>query len=229
MKRFIKIVLLGFCIGIISVVIQNMLHIDSDVFLRYYWIAAVVIVLLILVLNIGYNFFYFKKIKNAIKLLEMCKPQEYVEIMEQLLQKAKGKGLKNLLRLNLTAGYCDLKEYEKALAVLEDMNHIPLKNDLALVHHLNLCICYFYTGQTEKAMALYQKPKESFSSYVKHPDAFRQHFLSLDILAAIAERDFEKADKLLNQAEETWHDLRSQKLYAETRNTLYNMKKEINP
>lgn len=228
MKHYIKLVLLGVCIGIVSMLIQHAFHIEEDVFLLGYWSIAITIILLVVLFHTGYHLLYFKKMKHAIQLLEACKPQEYIEAMEHLLQTAKGKELKKVLRLNLTAGYCDLKEYEKALQILESMDNGKLKGGLQLVHHLNLCICYFYTGQIEKAMTLYQIPKESFSIYRKHPDSFTQYFFSLDILAAIATKDLRKADTLLKQAEETWHDPRSQKMYTETRSLLLAQKKETN-
>lgn len=222
MKHYIKLILLGVCIGIVSMLIQHALHIEEDVFLHSYF----AIIILMVLFNIGYNLLYFKKMKHAIQLLESCKPQEYVETMEHLLKKAKGKGLQKILQLNLTAGYCDLKEYEKALEILESMDNSKLKGGLQLVHHINLCMCYFYTGQTEKAMALYQIPKENFAFYRKYPDGFTQYFFSLDILAAIVTKDLAKADTLLKQAKETWNDPRSQKMYGETMNTLLAQKKE---
>ena len=227
MKRFGKILMLGICIGIVSVFIQNTFHIEKTTFLRSYWMIGIAVVLLAVLFNIGYNLVYLKKMNSAMQLLESCRPQEYVQTMERLLQKAKGKGLQKVLLLNLTAGYCDLKEYEKALEILENMSRTKLKGGLELVHHINLCMCYFYTGQIEKAMALYEKPKEGFPAYIKYPDAFTQYFFSLDILAAIAATDFTKAQELLKQAEEAWHNPRSQKLYAEMRNGLPELKKEI--
>ena len=40
MKRIMKIFIIGVCIGIVALLIQKSFHIDEDVFMRGYYIAA---------------------------------------------------------------------------------------------------------------------------------------------------------------------------------------------
>ena len=61
MKRLWKIIAIGVCIGLVSVVLQKALHIDRDVFLRWYWVTAAAVVLGAVLVNVVYNVFYQKK------------------------------------------------------------------------------------------------------------------------------------------------------------------------
>ena len=70
-----------------------------------YWIASITLVLGAVLINLCYSLIYFNKSKKIIKLLSEEKPQEYIAGIENLLKTAKGKNLRNILELNLAAGY----------------------------------------------------------------------------------------------------------------------------
>ena len=88
-KRTVKIIVFGFCLGLGLVAIQIMLQIDKDVFMTGYWTAALTVLTGVLLVNILYNVFYQRKIKKLIPLLEARKPQEYVAGVERLLREAR--------------------------------------------------------------------------------------------------------------------------------------------
>ena len=122
MKRLWKIIAIGVCIGLVSVVLQKALHIDRDVFLRWYWVTAAAVVLGAVLVNVVYNVFYQKKMQRLVPLLEAQKPREYIAGVEQLLKTAKGQNLRNILMMNLSAGYIALKEFDKAIELLEGLS-----------------------------------------------------------------------------------------------------------
>ena len=60
MKRIMKIFIFGVCIGIAALIIQKSFHINEDVFMHGYCIAAIVIVIGAVLFNMLYNRYYFK-------------------------------------------------------------------------------------------------------------------------------------------------------------------------
>lgn len=105
MKRIIKICAIGVCIGIVLGMIQIHFHIDDSVFWCGYCIAAIVILVGTILINLLYNRYYFKKIRNLAEQFLKEDPQKYIDGIQVLLKTAKGQGLRNILLLDLTAGY----------------------------------------------------------------------------------------------------------------------------
>ena len=223
MKRIWKIIVIGVCSGLVLVALQMALHIDRDVFLRWYWAAAAVVVLGAVLVNVGYNIFYQKRMQKLVPLLEAQKPREYIAGVEQLLKTAKGQSLRNILTMNLSAGYIDLKEFSKAIELLEGISDRRLVGTaVKTVCRLNLCTCYFQTGQGEKALALYRDSQSIF-------EAQRKGGLyggNMDILAAVQKQEYSQAEQLLDRARRTWDAPRFQEAFQEIEQVLTEIKKE---
>ena len=84
MKRIGKVFLFGVCLGLVLVLIQNSFQIPEDVFMKGYWIGAIVVVLGALIINISYNLYYTAKMKKLLPLLFGGEPRGYIEGMEAL-------------------------------------------------------------------------------------------------------------------------------------------------
>ena len=226
MKRIWKIIVIGVCSGLVLVALQMALHIDRDVFLRWYWAAAAVVVLGAVLVNVGYNIFYQKRMQKLVPLLEAQKPREYVAGVEQLLKTAKGQSLRNILTMNLSAGYIDLKEFSKAIELLEGISDRRLVGTaVKTVCRLNLCTCYFQTGQGEKALALYRDSQSIFEAQRKG-GLYGGNIAIVDILAAIQKQEYSQAEQLLDRARRTWDAPRFQEAFQEIEQVLTEIKKE---
>lgn len=226
MKRIWKIIVIGVCSGLVLVALQMALHIDRDVFLRWYWAAAAVVVLGAVLVNVGYNIFYQKRMQKLVPLLEAQKPREYIAGVEQLLKTAKGQSLRNILTMNLSAGYIDLKEFSKAIELLEGISDRRLVGTaVKTVCRLNLCTCYFQTGQGEKALALYRDSQSIFEAQRKG-GLYGGNIAIVDILAAIQKQEYSQAEQLLNRARRTWDAPRFQEAFQEIEQVLTEIKKE---
>ena len=201
-------VILGIALGFIT----SALEIDKDVFLKYYIVVAVLIVVGVFLYNYLYIRKHNKAMNQAINLLNEGKTEEYMDRVSELERKVKGKALKNLMRLNLTAGYCDLKEYNKALEILENLKKEKLKGDVELVWRLNTCLCYFYTGRTNDAMQLYNESKSLFSSS-KKKGLHVPNIAILDMLAMIEDGRKKEARQYLEFAKEKWPQMRLEEDY----------------
>ena len=226
MKRLWKIIAIGVCIGLVSVVLQKALHIDRDVFLRWYWVTAAAVVLGAVLVNVVYNVFYQKKMQRLVPLLEAQKPREYVAGVEQLLKTAKGQNLRNILMMNLSAGYIALKEFDKAIELLEGLSDRGLVGTaVKTVCRLNLCTCYFQTGQGEKALMLYRDSQSIFEPQRKG-GLYSGNIAILDILAAIQNKEYSQAGQLLDEARQRWEDPQFQEAFQEIEGALAEIKKE---
>ncbi len=206
--------------------IQIILQIDKAVFMTGYWIAALVVLTGVLLVNILYNVSYQRRMKQIAPLLEAGKPQEYIEGVEQLLKTAKGQSLKTILTMNLSAGYIDLKEFDKAIELLEGISDKKLVGTaVKTVYRLNLCTCYFNTDQGEKALKLYNDSQKIFEAQ-RGGKLYGVNIAILDMLAAIQNRRYDQAEELLDRARQTWGEPRFQEAFQEIENTLTEIKKE---
>lgn len=215
MKRIGKVVLFGVCLGLVLVLIQNSFQIPEDVFMQGYWIAAIVVVLGALVINISYNLYYTAKMKKLLPLLYGGEPRGYIEGMEALRKSAKGKTLRSTLELNLAAGYMEEKDYGTAISLLEAVDPKQLRVDsVRVVRAINLCESYFLAGQTEKAQTLYDSSRPLFAKF-RTGKAYGGNIAIVDVLEEISRGEFEQAKILLDKAKSTYQEPYLQKAYEE--------------
>lgn len=215
MKRIGKVVLFGVCLGLVLVLIQNSFQIPEDVFMQGYWIAAIVVVLGALVINISYNLYYTAKMKKLLPLLYGGEPRGYIEGMDALRKSAKGKTLRSTLELNLAAGYMEEKDYRTAISLLEAVDPRQLRVDSArVVRAINLCESYFLAGQTEKAQTLYDSSRPLFTKF-RTGKAYGGNIAIVNVLEEISRGEFDQAKILLDKAKSTYQEPYLQKAYEE--------------
>lgn len=221
MKHILKVIGIGVALGLLLLFVKQAMNIPEEIFMKTYWIFGVAVVIAAVLFNHFYHRSYLKKMKTAALLLEQGKPQEYIKAVEALRQKAKGRYLQNLFTLNLSAGYCDLKEYKKAIELLKSLENARLYQNLKLVYHINLCVCYFYNGQTEKALALYESGQKLFRSSLA-TKLYGGNIAVLDVFALIEQGELDRAKELLTTARGAWSDARLQTDFAYLEERLQN-------
>lgn len=220
MKRFLKIVVIGICLGLAMLIVQKGFQIDEDVFMRGYFIAAPAFIIGAVLLNVCYNISYQRKMSRIVTLLEQGKPREYIAEVERLLQTARGQNLRNILKLNLAAGYIEVKQFDRSIGLLEELSDKRLPGALVkMIHRLNLCMSYFYAEQFEKAMELYNSSQKYFGPYRDH-STYGGNIAVVDILAYIRKEQYGEAEKLLDTAKKSWDDPRLQNAFREIGNSL---------
>jgi len=225
-KRVIKLLIVGIGLGLLLLVIQLGLDIDKELFMRYYWLAAPVIIVGAVLFNVGYNLSYQKRLRQAIELLDAKKPKEFVTEVEKLLCNAKGNTLVSVLKLNLAAGYMEMKAYEQAIEILEALSKECLKGKMVkFVHQLNLFISYFYTEQYQKALEVYASNQKLFEAY-KMDKVYGGHMVVVDVLILIINEQYEQAETLLNSARDKWNQPRLQDAFNEIQKFLDKKKLE---
>ena len=213
--NFKRILIFGLIVGLGLLLIEYAFKIDEKTLMAYYFKIALAVLILILIINTAYFLFYSKKLKEALALFYAGKTKEYVASMEKLLSKAKGSHLKNILKLNLAAGYLEDKSYTKAKDTLDQVDLDRLKNsDLKLVYYINLAICYFKVEDFASFKEIYADEKDLFEKYVDHK-SYGQSISEIKIMAYLIDEDFESATKLLSETREKYSDQRFQESYAD--------------
>lgn len=213
LKRILRILLLGICLGLFLGFLQSRFRIESGVFMTWYWITAGVILIGLVLFNTVYIGLYMKKMREAVILLEAGETKAYIKALEKLRGQARGRFLKNLFQLNLSAGYCDLKQYAKAISILEPLSAARPRGDMQMVHRLNLCVCYFYSGQAPEAMQLYEASEAVFAP-CRNRQPYGGNLAVLDMLAALERKEYEAAGAMLAEAREKWNRPRLAEDYA---------------
>lgn len=228
LKRVARIILIGIGIGLALLLFKKSIGIDDKTFMHGYWITSITIVLGAVLINLCYNLIYFNKSKKIIKLLSEEKPQEYIAGIENLLKTAKGKILRNILELNLAAGYIEAKQFDIAIPMLEKLSHERLSgSSVNVVHKINLCLSYFETTQYEKAITVYNENQGLFQQY-RHHKIYGGNIAILDIIAAIINEQYNQAEELLDIAKRKYVDARLQKSFQEILDILNKAKAENN-
>ncbi|MDE7262130.1 MAG: hypothetical protein K2N78_08770 [Oscillospiraceae bacterium] len=213
MKHYLKVFAAAVCFGIVLAVLKEKLDIDSALFWQWYLAAAAVIIVGATVFNILYARRYGKKMQELVPLLENGQPAAYLAGLEELVETVKTRGLRDMLRLNLSAGYCELDRYEEAITVLESLkfrgSRVP-----ETVRRINLCVCLFHTGRISEAMELYRESEKWFTP-CRGKDPYGGNIAVLDIHTAMAEGRYGEARAMLDHAGKAWDTPRLRKYYGQ--------------
>ncbi len=203
MKRIFKVLALGVALGILAVIIQRLLNIDDETFMRFYWVAAPLIILGAVAINHVYFRKHIKKMNELQSILESGEAEEFLQQVNAALPTLKSKYLINLYKLNSTAGYCDLKQFETAKNILEELKSETLRGLVKDVHALNLCAVYFYLGENEKAADVFENSKKQFDILCK-TKTYGGNINVLKIFMLIYKNDLPAAKELLEQTRENY-------------------------
>ncbi len=164
-----KLTVLGFCLIFgLFIGLSFFLQGETKYIILISCLAFFAILIGTCVINLLYFFFYQRKIKKTVYLLETERPQEFIEETQKLLQTAKGSILQKNLQFNLTAGYIDLGQYDVAIRILEALwEWSSTSPAIKALHRLNLCVAYLESNQDAKAIALYEENRELFKQHIE--------------------------------------------------------------
>ena len=216
MSRILKPIGLGALAGFVLLLIKDLFNINDVIFQEIVLIAFVAIIVGSILFNVLFMRKFQKRIYKQIALLEDGKQMEALLDMQSMLEEAKRKKMKNIVRvcrLNITAALCDLKEYDKALEILKDLGKDNLKGNELFVYDLNLCACYFYLEKYEEGLDVYDGSYEVFQRFKDNP--FYGGYVSVvTIWAMVALGEKEKAREMLENAKVKWD---KERLYEDYR------------
>lgn len=214
-KKIWKPIGLGVILGVLMIMLQQRLDVDSDLFLSYYWKIAIAFLLLAVLINLTYYLIMVKKLKDIMAFFEQEDYSTFIERMEAVLIKAKGKHLINVIKINLAAGYSSNKDYAKALDLLNEVDVRSLNHaDISLVYWVNRCGVHFKLGDYETFRTDYVLQTALFEKYRDHA-SYDEALAQLEVLHDIVQGNWKAADQGLAEIRTRWPHSKHQGDYEE--------------
>ena len=172
---------LGILFGLILLFMKLRFQLSKEETMRIYIFSSVAVLLISVIINLSYNFFYAKKINTLTSLLAEAKYDEYLEKITAIRDKVKSKHLRAIAELNRTAALTGKKEYATAVEMLKKLEpRVKKMPSVEMVRRLNLCLNYFYLKDYKEAESLYQDSEVLFGKY-KENAFYKKNFTILDL------------------------------------------------
>lgn len=220
MKKFLKLFVIAFAIGIAMLIISLVFKIDDKVMLKYYWIIGGVVLAVILIVNTIYYSYKTNDLKHSMKLFEEMKYKDFVNELEPKIPKIKNKHIQTVMKMNLGAGYLELNETNKTLSTYETIEKDQLKNqDLQLIYWLNTMIVHFKLNDEEKFNELFATHEKLLKQFENSPN-YGENIKQLYIMKNIFDDDFALARKNLNALKSKSTNPRFKKEYKRLENII---------
>ena len=181
-RKSMKIcIALGILFGLILLFIKLRLQLSEEETMRIYISLSIAVLLISVVINLSYNFFYGKKINALTPLLVEAKYDEYLERITAIRDKVKSRHLRAIAELNRTAALTGKKEYRAAVEILKELEpRVKKMPSVEMVRRLNLCLNYFYLKEYKEAETLYKDSEALFRKY-KENAFYKKNFTILDM------------------------------------------------
>lgn len=206
MKRHLKFIGLGVLLGLVLLFFTKALKIPEDLFFKYYWILGAGVILLAIIINIICWINFSKKLQALLKMYsEEKNPQKFIDENKKLLEKTKFRSYKAMLKLNISAGYCNLKEFIKAKETLLSFDKKDLPGINRTIYDMNLAFVYFSTEESEKALEILEKNYQKIKS-LQNVEATGGTVDLLMVLKYVALEDYQEAREILEKALKTRTD-----------------------
>lgn len=202
----------GIGLGLVLISIQRNFGIDGSVVLRC-CIGGLAVAIGCWILSIFYDISYLTRVKKIARLLDEEKPKQYTEGIEALLKTAKCRSLRDGLTF-------EMEQHDRAIAILEGLSGKKWgASATKAVHRINLCMSYFKTAQYEKALALYNENQPLFCKY-RNGKQYGASIAILDVMAAIMDEQYDRAEELLGVAKSAYAGTRFEKELDQISHTL---------
>ena len=180
-KSIIISLILGILFGLILLFFKLRLQLSEEETMRIYIFLSIAVLLISVIINLSYNFFYGKKINALTPLLGEAKYDEYLEKITAIRDKVKSKHLRSIAELNRTAALTGKKEYGAAVEILKELEpRVKKMPSVEMVRRLNLCLNYFYLKEYKEAETLYKDSEALFGKY-KENAFYKKNFTILDL------------------------------------------------
>ena len=181
-RKSMKIcIALGILFGLVLLFIKLRLQLSAKETMRIYISLSIAVLLISVIINLSYTFFYGRKINALTPLLGETKYDEYLEKITAIRNKVKSKHLRAIAELNRTAALTGKKEYRAAVEILKELEpRVKKMPSVEMVRRLNLCLNYFYLKDYKEAEALYKDSEALFRKY-KENAFYKKNFTILDL------------------------------------------------
>jgi len=174
-------IVLGVLFGLILLFMKLRFQLSTEETMRIYISLSIAVLLISVIINLSYTFFYGRKINALTPLLGEAKYEEYLEKITAIRDKVKSKHLRAIAELNRTAALTGEKEYATAVEILKELEpRVKKLPNVEMVRRLNLCLNYFYLKEYKEAETLYKDSEALFRKY-KENAFYKKNFTILDL------------------------------------------------
>ena len=206
-KSITVIFALGILFGLILLFMKLRLQLSEGETMRIYISLSIAVLLISVIINLSYTFFYGRKINALTPLLGEAKYEEYLEKITAIRDKVKSKHLRAIAELNRTAALTGKKEYRSAVEILKELEpRVKKMPSVEMVRRLNLCLNYFYLKEYKEAETLYKDSEALFRKYRENA-FYKKNFTILDLFMDLC--CYEKKEGVAERIQE------ARKLYPE--------------
>ena len=199
---WIVIIVLSIFFGIVAAALDlspTVRRILMAVYLTFVLISSISIDLL------WYRFFNHRLKALQPILLHQRDADRYITEITALLEGKKSPQIRSVLKLNLSAAYCEKKEYEKAKELLLQIKPRKLAGTNRLIYWADLAYVYFYLQENQNAISIMDQQKVPFSKL--SDNGYVGGLLAiLSIFRKLAENDNIGARQLLDQSRAKWEN-----------------------
>ena len=181
-SKSIKIcIALGILFGLMLLFIKLRFQLSKEETMRIYISSSIAVLLISVIINLSYNFFYGRKINALTPLLAEAKYDEYLEKITAIRDKVKSKHLRAIAELNRTVALTGKKEYGAAVEILRELEpRVKKMSSVEMVRRLNLCLNYLYLKDYKEAETLYKDSEALFGKYKEH-EFYKKNITILDL------------------------------------------------
>ena len=138
-----------------------------------------------------------KPVNSAIiELNNKCDPYPLIEVCERRLEGEKGN---MTLKINLACGYYNAGEFEKSLAINNELADIieSFSAVLRTVYYNNFSLLSLETGDTTKALELLERAEEAHKTLGKRGKRFNSMLCASRAEILVRQGNYDEAEKLL--------------------------------
>ncbi len=221
MKRIARIILIGVVLGLVALAITTFFDIDESTFWRFYMYFFIIVLAGCVVINHIYHIYYIKRMQKLAPLLEQGHAEEFVSEIAKLRDSVRSGYLKKLFAVNMSAGYFELERYNEGTQLLQETSTKGLPLIVKLVYNINLCVCYFFDGNTAKGAEIYLAHKKEFDRFENNPQ-YGGNIAVLRVFMAMQDQNPELARQILQEAMQKFRAPRLQKSFAHLEGMLDN-------
>lgn len=164
-KRLLRDLALLILLGVLIGIIAAFFEIEASTVQAFIIVCCVIYFVLTLVYYFVFMQPYRRRVQQQNADMEAGKTEKAladIQAMQQEPLVRRSRYLTQCCEINLSAAYCRLEQYDHALEILNAMQEKKLNRHAVLVHHMNTCICLFYTGSEQEALRYYHSQEKLF-------------------------------------------------------------------
>jgi tetratricopeptide (TPR) repeat protein len=147
-----------------------------QIFLSFSWnseyFIVVLLIFFLLLTFVGYGLFSslknYRRSKEIVQFLQEGKVETFLEAIDSEIENTRSKSLKNVYKVNKSAGLSDLGKFKEALQLLEEVEYSRLPSKFKVLY-VNNFLYILLQVDLERSRSFYEKFKKTFENPPRDP------------------------------------------------------------